>query len=97
MNLKCASQETSPLPKSKSLKKREAHLLKDIGVLLTKLSITKIEALSVSDTLKIALVEAKAIHQHGALKRQHQLIGKIMRSEDEATLATLLQTFKDQI
>jgi ribosome-associated protein len=68
--------------KSKSQKKRDAESLKHIGVELVALSRDKLDMLPLSDALKRAILEAKAMKSHGALKRQTQLIGKLMRSAD---------------
>lgn len=72
--------------KSKTQKKRDAEALKKIGVELVGLSMDKLDLLPLSDQLKIAIVEAKALKSHGAVKRQAQLIGKLMRSEDYDTI-----------
>lgn len=68
--------------KSKSQKKREAEALKKIGVELIGLSMDKLDLLPLSDELRRAVVEAKALKSHGAVKRQAQLIGKLMRSAE---------------
>ena len=68
--------------KSKSQKKRDAEALKKIGVELVGLSMSKLELLPLSDPLKRAVVEAKSLKSHGAVKRQAQLIGKLMRSAE---------------
>jgi len=68
--------------KSKTQKKRDAEGLKKIGVELIDLSLDKLDLLPLSDGLRRALVEAKALRSHGAIKRQAQLIGKLMRSAE---------------
>ena len=68
--------------KSKSQKKRDAEALKKIGVELVALSIDKLDQLPLSDDLRRAIIEAKALKSHGAVKRQAQLIGKFMRSAE---------------
>ena len=68
--------------KSKSQKKRDAEALKKIGVELVGLSMGKLDLLPLSDNLKRAIIEAKALKSHGAVKRQAQLIGKLMRSAE---------------
>ena len=76
-------------PKSKSQKKRDADALQKIGVELVELSLEKLATLPLPDNLRKAIVEAKAIKSHGALRRQAQLIGKLMRnSESEEILAS---------
>ncbi len=68
--------------KSKSQKKRDAEALKKIGVELVALSMDKLDQLPLSDDLRRAIIEAKALKSHGAVKRQAQLIGKFMRSAE---------------
>lgn len=67
-------------PKSKSQKKREAGVLQKIGVRLIDLSMEKLETLPLSVPLKQAILEAKKLRSHGAVRRQAQLIGKLMRA-----------------
>ena len=69
-------------PKSKSQKKREADALQKVGVELIALSFEKLDALPLPDNLRRAIVEAKLLKSHGAIRRQAQLIGKLMRSEN---------------
>lgn len=72
--------------KSKSQKKRDAEALKKLGVELVSLSMDKLELLPLSDELRRAIVEAKVLKSHGAVKRQAQLIGKLMRSADHEAI-----------
>lgn len=75
-------------PKSRSQQKREAEALQKIGVELIALSIDKLDALPLSSPLKTAILEAKLLKSHGAIRRQAQLIGKLMRADDyDAILA----------
>ncbi len=67
---------------SKSQKKRDAEALKKIGVELIGLSLDKLAALPLTDDLKHAIIEAKSLKSHGAVKRQAMLIGKFMRAAD---------------
>ena len=68
--------------KSKTQQKREAEALQKIGVELIGLSIDKLDSLPLSPQLMRAIVEAKSLKSHGAIRRQAQLIGKLMRSDD---------------
>lgn len=67
---------------SKSQKKRDAESLQKLGIELVSLSLEKLESLPLTDDLRRALIEAKALRSHGAVRRQAQLIGKLMRSAD---------------
>ena len=66
-------------PKSKSQKKREADALQKFGLALLELRNDQINKLVLPDQLKQALIAAKKITSHGAVRRQAQLIGKLMR------------------
>ncbi|KTD21780.1 ribosome biogenesis factor YjgA [Legionella londiniensis] len=75
-------------PKSKTQKKREADALQKIGVKFVALSVDKLDKLPLSEPLRKAILDAKALRGHGAIRRQAQLIGKLMRAADsDAILA----------
>ncbi len=75
-------------PKSKSQKKRDADTLQRVGVELVALSLEKLDTLPLTDNLRQAILDAKLLKSHGAVRRQAQLIGKLMRSADsDAILA----------
>jgi ribosome-associated protein len=67
---------------SKSQKKREADSLQKIAVTFVELSLSKLDSLPLTDSLRKAILDAKAIKSHGAKRRQAQLIGKLMRAAD---------------
>jgi ribosome-associated protein len=66
-------------PVSKSQRKREAHALQALGESLVKLNQSALKQIPLPDDLLTAITEAQRLHQHGALKRQLQYIGKLMR------------------
>lgn len=72
--------------KSKSQKKREASALQEFGVELMALSETKLASLPLPTDLRQAILTAKTLKSHGAIKRQAQLIGKLMRTADSEAL-----------
>lgn len=73
---------------SKSQKKREAEALQKIGIELVGLTMTQLERLPLPEHLVRAIVEAKSLKSHGAVKRQAQLIGKLLRTDEhDAILA----------
>jgi len=79
-------------PKSKSQKKRDAEALRKVGIEFIALSMEKLDTLPLTDNLKQALLVAKTLKSHGAIRRQAQLIGKLMRCADsEAILASYEQ------
>lgn len=67
---------------SKSQRKREMTALQDLGEALVALSQEQIETLDLPEVLRAAVLDAKRIHKFGALRRQFQYIGKIMRKVD---------------
>lgn len=75
-------------PKSKSQKKREASALQKIGVEFIELSLEKLDMLPLSDNLRQAIIDAKKMKGHGAIRRQAQLIGKLMRSSNSEEILT---------
>ncbi|MDI9817971.1 MULTISPECIES: ribosome biogenesis factor YjgA [unclassified Legionella] len=79
-------------PKSKSQKKRDAEALQKIGVKLIDLSMTKLDKLPLPANLRRAVIDAKTIKGHGAIRRQAQLIGKLMRAADGEAIAEAYET-----
>jgi ribosome-associated protein len=75
---------------SKSQRKRDANALQDMGKELVKLSREQLEKLHLPDALRTEVMEAKRISSHGALRRQMQLIGKLMRDVDASAIASQL-------
>ncbi|MFO8024201.1 ribosome biogenesis factor YjgA [Thiohalophilus sp.] len=71
---------------SKSRRKRECHALQDLGSELVKLSRADLDKIPLDDELQQAINEARRIKQRGALKRQMQFIGKLMRQRDAEAL-----------
>ncbi len=71
---------------SKSARKREAEALQALGVQLVRLRIDQLQQLPLTDALHTALLEAKRLKSHGAIRRQAQLIGKLMRGADHEAI-----------
>lgn len=82
----CAMTEPRPddeeLQPSKTRRKREAEARQQLGAALLKLSKAAFAQIPLPEKLADALEEARRIRQHGALKRQLQYIGKLMREVD---------------
>ncbi len=70
------------LPPSKTRLKKDAHALQQLGTDLLDLPESDWDKLALPDTLVDALRTAKRIHSRGALKRQQQFIGRLMRDID---------------
>jgi len=67
---------------SKSARKREYQALQELGEQLIELGDEELASIQTDDYLIEQIQEAKRISAHGALRRQKQLIGKIMREVD---------------
>jgi ribosome-associated protein len=76
---------------SKSQRKREAHALQALGESLVKLNKSALAQIPLPDDLRNAIDEARRLHQHGALKRQLQYIGKLMRQCDVEPIRTAFE------
>lgn len=76
---------------SKSQKKREAEALQKIGVKLISLSPANLDKLPLTEALRQAIDQAKTIKKHGALRRQEQLIGKLMRQAEHEEICIAFQ------
>ncbi len=69
-------------PKSRTQKKREAQELQILGEKLVSLSKEALKELELTEKLHSAILEAKDITRHEALRRQLQHIGALMRKVD---------------
>ena len=70
------------LKPSKSARKREYIALQKLGEELITLKESDLDSLPLDDNLREAVLEARQIRAHGALRRQKQYIGKLMRHID---------------
>lgn len=83
-------------PKSKSQKKRDADALQKLGVELISLSDAKLDKLPLPPNLRQAIRDARAIKSHGAIRRQAQLIGKLMRAADSDAILEAYNQFVEE-
>lgn len=67
---------------SKSEKKRQAEALLKLGTSFIALPLHKLDKLPLDANLRRAIIDAKSIKSHGAIRRQALLIGKLMRAAD---------------
>jgi ribosome-associated protein len=79
--------------KSKSQLKREADALQKIGEQLINMSAHELEDISLPDNLVSAIEDARQMKK-GALKRQRQFIGKLMRDLDPESIIDALEARK---
>lgn len=85
MNTHCKPMDRNadiPEGPSKSQLKREMEALQKLGEELVALPQDQLAALPLPDTLRDAVQLARRITSHGALKRQRQYIGRLMRELD---------------
>ena len=76
---------------SKSARKREYLALQKLGEDLIPLLESDLRSMNLGDDLLVAVLEAKRMKKHGALRRQKQYIGKLMgRLDDPEPIRTEL-------
>ncbi|HZP85818.1 MAG TPA: ribosome biogenesis factor YjgA [Burkholderiales bacterium] len=79
---------------SKTRRKQEMSARQDLGEALVTLSESRLEELQLPERLHEAILEAKRITKFGALRRQLQFIGKLMRKVDAEAIGAKLETWK---
>ena len=89
-----SSDDDSERGPSRSQKKREVEALQDLGNQLVTLPEAQLKRMDLPDELRAAVVACRKITQNGALRRQKQFIGKLMRSIDAAPIRAKLDAFK---
>jgi ribosome-associated protein len=75
---------------SKSERKRRSRALQTLGERLIPLSEEDLASLALDEQLQDAVRAAKKITSHGALRRQKQRIGKLMKNIDPAPIEAAL-------
>jgi len=81
---------------SKTQRKRECDQLQSLGEELIALSTQELDKFDLPESLYKAILDARKIRQHGALKRQRQYIGKLMRDIDTEDIANRLEQIRHQ-
>ena len=81
---------------SKSQRKRESTALQDMGADLVKLARGRLEKMDLPDNLLAALLEAQRLTSHGAIRRQMQYIGKVMRDVEIEPIAEQLAAVRGE-
>lgn len=79
---------------SKTQLKRESDALQKLGEDLLTLPESRLNALDIPETLRIALRDCKKITAHGGRRRQLQYIGKLMRQVDPAPYQEAVAAFR---
>ena len=75
---------------SKSARKREYLALQKLGEELLALRDSDLQDIELDEGLREAVLEARRIRSRGALRRQKQYIGKLMRHIDPEPLRAAL-------
>ena len=78
---------------SKSQRKRDMDALQDIGAELTELNTQQLDSIELPESLREAVLEARAMKHNEARRRQVQYIGKLMRQVDPAPIRAKLDGF----
>lgn len=78
---------------SRSQKKREVEALQALGETLVKLPDAQFKRIELPEDLRAAVADCRRITQNGALRRQRQYIGKLMRGIDPAPIQAQLDIF----
>ena len=81
---------------SRTKKKQQAEELQKLGVALIGLPSATLDALGLPALLLAAVRDAQRITSHGALRRQVQLIGKIMRKIDPGPVRAAVAAISSQ-
>ena len=79
---------------SKSARKREYLALQKLGEDLITLRESELLSMPLDEDLLEAVQEARRIKAHGALRRQKQYIGKLMRHVDPEPITAALERLR---
>lgn len=82
------------LPKSKSQIKREMNALQNLGKAIVQLPPKDLAKIPLPDDLAEAIHHARNIRSHGALRRQMQLIGRLMRNVNPEPIQQALDSIR---
>jgi ribosome-associated protein len=86
--------EESLEPISKTKRKAEMDALQDLGVKLTELPNDKLAKLNLPERLLEAVKATKRITSNGALRRQKQYLGSLMREVETAPIIDQLKRWQ---
>lgn len=81
---------------SKSEMKREYLARQKLGEELIPLQESELRAMGLDEDLLDAILEAKRLKKHGALRRQKQYIGKLMGRVDPAPIRASLERLRSK-
>lgn len=72
---------------SRSAMKREVEALQAMAISMSKLSDKEVSRLNLPDKLSQAILDYKKMKTNGALRRQAQYLGRLMREADPEQVA----------
>ncbi len=81
---------------SKSQVKRECDALRKLGEQLLNLQQSELDKIELPEALANAINEGRKLSARGAIKRQRQYIGKLMRNVDSESIEKQLAVIKHQ-
>jgi ribosome-associated protein len=81
---------------SKTKRKQAMHALQDLGETLVKLNAQQLSRLSLPEPLIEAVVEARRLKKHEAIRRQMQYIGRLMRQIDAEPIQAQLDAWRGE-
>jgi ribosome-associated protein len=81
---------------SRTERKHASEHLQEIGEALATLRADLFDTLPLPDRLREAIIEVRRLTHFGALRRQRQFIGKLMRGLDDAELAAVTAALETQ-
>lgn len=88
------SENDIPETPSRSQLKRNVQALQKLGEELVALPEQQLAALLLPEKLRDAVMQARRISSHGALKRQRQYIGRLMRELDPQPIRAKLDELR---
>ena len=91
MNKHYEDEDLEELPPSKTKIKKQMLELQDLGEQLAALNKDQLKELDLPETLRDAIHEVKRITKFGAISRQMQYIGRLMRDVDPAPIIAKLE------
>lgn len=91
-----ASEETVPTSLSKTQRKNAMNALQDLGAELVKLSRDRLKKMDLPERLLQEILEAQRLTANGAIRRQMQFIGKLMRDVDAEPIIEQLAVIKGE-
>lgn len=85
----------TPVP-SKTALKKQMHELQAVGEQLLELPAARLSSVPMPDALREAVMLARKMHKFGALNRQKQYIGKLMRRIDADAIREALAAIEQE-